>query len=103
MKLKTLDFFIPVHTRCIFSTAAHAQTFSVIHAFNGVSGETPVAGVTLRGVFSMERRTAQPELRWCGCRISDKSYGLELAPHSDHLTLLGGWIWSRGQSTFRPR
>ena len=34
----------------LFTTpAAHAQTFSVIHTFNGSDGATPLAGLTLRG------------------------------------------------------
>ena len=49
MKLKVLiSLFLFTLVACL-STAAHAQTFSVIHAFNGASGENPLAGVTLRG------------------------------------------------------
>jgi uncharacterized repeat protein (TIGR03803 family) len=49
MKLKTL-LFLCLIALVISSSAAHAQTFSVIHTFTGgADGNGPWAGVTIRG------------------------------------------------------
>ena len=48
MKTKALiSLFLLTLVACL-STAAHAQTYSVIHTFNGADGSQPEAGVTLR-------------------------------------------------------
>jgi uncharacterized repeat protein (TIGR03803 family) len=44
MKLKTLASLCLI----AFVASAHAQTYSVIHAFNGQDGQGPYAGVTLK-------------------------------------------------------
>jgi uncharacterized repeat protein (TIGR03803 family) len=50
MKLKTLTCLSLITCVASLATAAHAQTFSVIHAFTGGSdGAHPYAGVTIRG------------------------------------------------------
>lgn len=48
MKLKTLVCSTLIAIVGLLNTAAHAQTFSVIHAFGGVSGAYPYSGVTVR-------------------------------------------------------
>ncbi len=48
MKLKTLVCLSLITLVASLNLAAHAQTFSVIHAFHGPDGEFPFAGVTLR-------------------------------------------------------
>ncbi len=48
MKLKTLVCLSLIALVAMLSPAAHAQTFSVIHAFNGVDGARPYSGVTIR-------------------------------------------------------
>ncbi len=48
MKLKNLVCLILITLVASISPAAHAQTFLVIHAFNGVDGARPFAGVTIR-------------------------------------------------------
>jgi hypothetical protein len=50
MKLKTLVYLYLITLVTSLVSAAHAQTFSVIHNFTfGGDGANPVAGVTLRG------------------------------------------------------
>lgn len=48
MKLKTLVFLSLITLVASLSPAARAQTFSVIHAFTGLEGAYPSAGVMLR-------------------------------------------------------
>lgn len=50
MKLKTLVYLSLITLVASLSLAAHAQTFSVIHAFTGgINGTSPNAGVTIKG------------------------------------------------------
>ncbi len=51
MKLKALFYLILLTLFTLLMPAAHAQSFSVIHAFTGSGGEgrLPFAGVTIRG------------------------------------------------------
>ncbi len=49
MKLKTLVYLSLITLVASLAPAAHAQTFSVIHNFQGPEGDGPYTGVTLRG------------------------------------------------------
>jgi uncharacterized repeat protein (TIGR03803 family) len=49
MKVKTFASWSLIILVAFFVPAAHAQTFSVIHTFQGPEGRGPAAGVTLRG------------------------------------------------------
>ena len=49
MKLKTLACLSLITLVASLGLATQAQTFTVIHAFNGDDGAFPMAGVTLRG------------------------------------------------------
>ncbi|MFZ0705762.1 MAG: choice-of-anchor tandem repeat GloVer-containing protein, partial [Candidatus Korobacteraceae bacterium] len=48
MKLKTLVYLTLIALIGLLNTAAHAQTFSVIHAFADGAGVLPYSGVTIR-------------------------------------------------------
>ena len=48
MKVKTLICLCLITLVASLGPAAYAQTFTAIHAFNGVSGALPEAGVTIR-------------------------------------------------------
>jgi uncharacterized repeat protein (TIGR03803 family) len=48
MKLRTIVYLNLIALVAFLSLAAHAQTFSVIHSFNGADGKHPDAGVTLK-------------------------------------------------------
>ena len=48
MKLKTLAFLILITLVTSLGLSAHAQTFSVVHAFNAPIGVLPLSGVTIK-------------------------------------------------------